>query len=159
MINNYNRCNVYKKARLMKRTLLACIPIIGLISITAAQGKKYGYNPADYPEVLKEEHFKNATELEKLHGFIDWDYRSKASMPYSHGAAVLLSSTGTMRKTMTILSGPGKRMNGTPKISSSRLIKQTKTKTSKGCYVVNPTDFMNTVKNLSNIMPQRSAFL
>ena len=77
MIKNNNGNYVYKEVRLMKRLLFASVLIIGLISITAAQGKKYGYNPADYPEVLKEEHFKNATELEKLHGFIDWDYRSK----------------------------------------------------------------------------------
>jgi len=61
----------------MKRLLLAFFLIIGLVAIPVAQRKKYGYNPADYPEVLKEEHFKNATEVEKIHGFIDWDYRSK----------------------------------------------------------------------------------
>ena len=59
----------------MKRAFLAFVVIICLISIIAAQIKKYGYNPANYPEVLKEEHFKNATELEKRHGFINWDYR------------------------------------------------------------------------------------
>jgi hypothetical protein len=61
----------------MKRLFLAFVSIICLISVSASQGKKPGYNPANYPEVLKEEHFKNATELEKLHGFVDWDYRSK----------------------------------------------------------------------------------
>lgn len=61
----------------MKRAFLAFVVIICLTSIITAQIKKYGYNPANYPEVLKEEHFKDATELEKLHGFVNWDYRSK----------------------------------------------------------------------------------
>lgn len=61
----------------MKRLFFAFVLIICLILVSAAQRKKYGYNPANYPEVLKEEHFKNATELEKLHGFINWDYQSK----------------------------------------------------------------------------------
>jgi len=73
----------------MKRPFFAFAVIICLLSITAAQTKKYGYNPANYPETLKEEYFKNATELEKLHGFINWDYRSKHMTQLSLGFLAL----------------------------------------------------------------------
>ncbi len=61
----------------MKRTPFALFLIIGLISFPAAQRRKYGYNPADYPEVLKEKDFEDAAYVDKIHGFSDWDYRSK----------------------------------------------------------------------------------
>ena len=61
----------------MKRIFFVLFLIIGLISFPAAQKRKYGYNPANYPEVIKEKDFENATDLDKLYGFIDWDYRSK----------------------------------------------------------------------------------
>ena len=61
----------------MKRTFFVFTLIICLTSFPAAQKRKYGYNPANYPEVLKEKYFEDASYLEKLYGFINWDYRSK----------------------------------------------------------------------------------
>jgi len=61
----------------MKRTFFVFALIICLTSLPAAQRRKYGYNPANYADVLKEKDFKDAPYLEKLYGFIDWDYRSK----------------------------------------------------------------------------------
>jgi hypothetical protein len=61
----------------MKRTFFVFALIICLTSFPLAQRRKYGFKPANYPEVLKEKDFENATSLDKLYGFIDWDYRSK----------------------------------------------------------------------------------
>jgi hypothetical protein len=61
----------------MKRTFFVFALIIYLISFSTAQKRKYGYNPANYPEVLKEKDFEDASHLDKLYGFIDWDYRFK----------------------------------------------------------------------------------
>jgi hypothetical protein len=43
-----------------------------MISSPATQRKKPGYNPEKYPDVLKEKDFENATNLDKIHGFINW---------------------------------------------------------------------------------------
>jgi serine protease AprX len=59
-----------------KRFLLIGLVFFLIVSISA-QRRKYGYNPEKYPEILEESHFKEADNLEKLYGFIDWDYRSK----------------------------------------------------------------------------------
>ncbi len=62
---------------MVKRTFFVFALIICLISVPEAQRRKFGFNPADYPEVLQEKDFEDASHLDKLYGFIDWDLRSK----------------------------------------------------------------------------------
>ena len=69
---------------MMKRLFFVFALIICFISVPAAQRRKYGYNPANYPEVLKEKDFEDASYLEKLYGFINWDYRSKDMTQLPH---------------------------------------------------------------------------
>jgi len=61
----------------MKRIFLTSCLIISMILSLAAQEKKPGYNPEDYPDVLKEKDFEKAANVDKIYGFINWNYQSK----------------------------------------------------------------------------------
>ena len=61
----------------MRQTCLLIGLVLILLLTPQAQRRKYGYNPDKYPEILEESHLREADNLEKLFGFIDWDFRSK----------------------------------------------------------------------------------
>jgi hypothetical protein len=61
----------------MKRVLLIFLLSWMTVSLPTAQKKKYGYDPVKFPKILQEADFEKTTFLEKLYGFIGWDYSSK----------------------------------------------------------------------------------
>lgn len=73
----------------MKQKYLLIGLVLILLAAPFAQRRKYGYNPEKYPEVLEESHLKEADNLERLFGFIDWDYRSKDLSRLSRGFMAL----------------------------------------------------------------------
>lgn len=61
----------------MKRAMLIFLLSWMTVSMPTAQKKKYGFDPAKFPKILQEADFEKTTFLEKLYGFIGWDYSSK----------------------------------------------------------------------------------
>lgn len=61
----------------MRKIIFITLIILIYISLLISNGKKYGYNPKNFPEVLSEKDFEGASNIDRLYGFIGWDFHKK----------------------------------------------------------------------------------
>ena len=61
----------------MKKAIIVLLLLFSISYLLMAQKKRLGYNPENYPQIITEKDFDKEPYVNKLHGFIGWNYQNK----------------------------------------------------------------------------------
>ncbi|MDH5202881.1 MAG: hypothetical protein OEW69_06455 [Nitrospirota bacterium] len=61
----------------MKKAIIVLLLLFSVSYLLMVQKKRLGYNPENFPQIITEKDFDKEPYVNKLHGFIGWDYQNK----------------------------------------------------------------------------------